>query len=229
MGNTTSLYVVAAITRFTPTHVGNTSLVKFQCCIQTVHPHTRGEYVRRYRRRAWHPVHPHTRGEYRSRCGPAGLGGGSPPHTWGIQAIQFRSYPVYRFTPTHVGNTPSRLRECGLVSVHPHTRGEYVKGNPGGVSPFGSPPHTWGIRCISVNDFIDYRFTPTHVGNTGVNLIGVRLYAVHPHTRGEYHTGFSSTISNSGSPPHTWGILQHLFFEGRLFRFTPTHVGNTNI
>ena len=53
------------------------------------------------------------------------------------------------------------------LSVHPHTRGEYARGN------------------LSVDDA--RRFTPTRVGNTGERIKMTRFRSVHPHTRGEYN------------------------------------------
>ncbi len=50
---------------------------------------------------------------------------------------------------------------------------------------------------------------------------------VHPHTRGEHHPGNAGKSHDSGSSPHTWGthVTTHLF--SLIFRFIPTHVGNT--
>ena len=134
-----------------------------------------------------------------------------------------------RFTPTHVGNTLSVLLIAFPLSVHPHTRGEYIGKIEGLVYPFGSPPHTWGILPSPPISWSARRFTPTHVGNTfqllpsssdshgspphtwGIPIKGhlddVNA-AVHPHTRGEYSHRSRKSAVLTGSPPHTWGILE---------------------
>ena len=132
--------------RFTPTHVGNTTLLLSLIGNRAVHPHTRGEYENR----VWD--------ELTKR--------GSPPHTWGIHFI-VASYPLSRrFTPTHVGNTTALLRIPLCTTVHPHTRGEYGSLSGCASWAYGSPPHTWGIRQSVKLTFLRLRFTPTHVGNT---------------------------------------------------------------
>ena len=99
------LYAPPAPPRFTPTHVGNTSLTHCSC--------------------VGRPVHPHTRGEYHGASGGESGDLGSPPHTWGIHGWQdIPGYPD-RFTPTHVGNTLTSPRTTQNTTVHPHTRGEY--------------------------------------------------------------------------------------------------------
>ncbi len=77
--------VLAVVSRFTPTHVGNTPQVEAPSLPE--------------------PVHPHTRGEYHSPIDLVRSGVGSPPHTWGIPLDIEPSAPAKRFTPTHVGNT----------------------------------------------------------------------------------------------------------------------------
>src|SRR5208283_1315704 len=92
-----------AMTRFTPTHVGNTLQVS------GVHPFL--------------PVHPHARGEYgRMRSLPQAQPG-SPPRTWGIRNHLRIHVGRHRFTPTHVGNTRMFLVELMGGKVHPHARG----------------------------------------------------------------------------------------------------------
>ena len=95
-------------------------------------------------------------------------------------------------------------------------------------SPCGSPPHPWGIPYLSASQAIDYRFTPTPVGNTIYLVLAVDRWSVHPHTRGEY-----ARLCQCPEPqtvhPHTRGeyVIACSAQNMRVDRFTPTPVGNT--
>ncbi len=72
--------------RFIPTHVGNTFSAWLQSKMGSVHPHARGEHVR--------------------RGNTALITAGSSPRTWGTRARSPGVRTFCRFIPTHVGNTP---------------------------------------------------------------------------------------------------------------------------
>jgi hypothetical protein len=89
-----------------------------------------------------------------------------------------------------------------MSPVHPHIHGEYV------------------VTITEVQAI--ERFTPTYMGNTLASLviwaaseIMALLWSivawvaasVHPHIHGEYELGLPLRAFNTGSPPHTWGIL----------------------
>ena len=148
MGNTRDAdYATKQVERFTPTRVGNTNI----------------------------------------SASMSGYQNGSPPHAWGILNPDDKDSLIRWFTPTRVGNTQPRgrqlLAQVGFTptrvrntapgrrthrpgSVHPHTRGEYLKGMSGVYERGGSPPHAWGIRFTRRCRKIVLRFTPTRVGNT---------------------------------------------------------------
>src|SRR2546425_1054845 len=84
--------------RVTPTHVGNTREEGQTATPRAVHPHARGEYGRRRPGFAWRT--------------------GSPPRTWGIRTLRLFKRLFPRFTPTHVGNTPSLPHCWSASSVH---------------------------------------------------------------------------------------------------------------
>ncbi len=94
------------LTRFIPTHVGNTYKSSCPALRGTVHPHTRGEHA------APHMGH--------------ALWVGSSPHTWGTHRPREMSSRICRFIPTHVGNTPPPRNVITNLSLHPHTRGEHT-------------------------------------------------------------------------------------------------------
>ena len=104
--------------------------------------------------------------------------------------------------------------------------------------------NTYGLGDI----VLVYRFTPTYMGNTTLTPLATTTVPVHPHIHGEYaynallaaevavhphihgEYGATSTISgsNTGSPPHTWGIQRVENTPKQLSRFTPTYMGNTS-
>ncbi len=132
--------------RFIPTQVGNT--------------------IRQARRKAANAVHPHTSGEYDKSYRQCTTSFGSSPHKWGIREVRRVDLSHYRFIPTQVGNTTTRLRNGRSRLVHPHTSGEYLRSELKITWSFGSSPHKWGIQRESVCKTVASRFIPTQVGNT---------------------------------------------------------------
>ena len=152
--------------RFTPTCVGNTSLL-FQLSDKfAVHPHVRGEY---------------NSPKLRRLCED-----GSPPRAWGIHRELSKRLFVLRFTPTCVGNTYYYEKRRERETVHPHVRGEYRNSSLAARITGGSPPRAWGIHQFVQLPQVAPRFTPTCVGNTIREYVLLFLMAVHPHVRGEY-------------------------------------------
>ena len=193
--------------RFIPTCVGN-----------TLPPLARG---------ATGAVHPHMRGEYRKIVdGIPGIRGSSP-HAWGIHSPAAASDCMPRFIPTCVGNTFPTTPQIFPISVHPHMRGEYQSTGSHAEDRGGSSPHAWGIHFFLSSSSYISRFIPTCVGNTPKVQFHFRIYAVHPHMRGEYRVYHPSCVDRPGSSPHAWGILPHGLHADPLFRFIPTCVGNT--
>ncbi len=133
-----------------------------------------------------------------------------------------------RFIPTHVGNTTQRRTRWIRPAVHPHTCGEH--GGAAGEMPEegGSSPHMWGTHALAVPASSGDRFIPTHVGNTYPHCEERGFAAVHPHTCGEHPGEAAKQLGHSGSSPHMWGTLVDLHVWSVMFRFIPTHVGNTS-
>ena len=193
--------------RFTPTRVGNTRSMAIPFRL--------------------HSVHPHACGEYASFIWSAVSATGSPPRVWGILHARLMVNVFPRFTPTRVGNTITCASSSEMRAVHPHACGEYDATGFTQMIWFGSPPRVWGIRS-GVADVIGlFRFTPTRVGNTIRLTMTCRGWPVHPHACGEYEQEFRAKFGMGGSPPRVWGIRCADCSSARLFRFTPTRVGNT--
>ncbi len=194
--------------RFTPTCVGNTCWPYSSPGRSSVHPHVRGEY---------HP-----------RSAPWTRRTGSPPRAWGIHPRRPSIHADRRFTPTCVGNTARRASASRRRSVHPHVRGEYRRISLREPIVAGSPPRAWGIHALPLDAVLDYRFTPTCVGNTLLRVLLTPCAPVHPHVRGEYGNSARGNISSHGSPPRAWGIPEFSVDALQPRRFTPTCVGNTS-
>ena len=142
----------------------------------------------------------------------------------------------------------TRRLACRWPPVHPHMRGDNVRGNaehPG----VGSPPHAWGQYWHRVKPAPArrQRFTPTCVGTMLLEASPqARRHAVHPHMRGDNGRTCAKRATALGSPPHAWGqcrqraiaacrISVHPHMRGDNeceysateagMRFTPTCVG----
>ena len=96
-------------------------------------------------------------------------------------------------------------------------------------SPSGSPPRTWGQLAMLERERQPERFTPTHVGTTGRSRSASCPTSVHPHARGDNRSSFAAPPRSSGSPPRTWGQRDLAHQHGAPVRFTPTHVGTTDV
>ena len=94
------------ITRFIPTHVGNTTYLNALKYFYTVHPHACGE----------HSVF---------GCMDSGFGGSSP-RMWGTLIFLLMAHCPPRFIPTHVGNTLVSGIRTFQNPVHPHACGEHT-------------------------------------------------------------------------------------------------------
>ncbi len=174
-----------------------------------VHPHACGEHLLHY------PYFQHTPG--------------SSPRMWGTRFPQKHENLYDRFIPTHVGNTWPQSRLPHRISVHPHACGEHSCLVPYLLVCFGSSPRMWGTQPTHQQALGLSRFIPTHVGNTGPTRPALAIQPVHPHACGEHshHWGGLGTIY--GSSPRMWGTRPISSPENILFRFIPTHVGNTII
>ena len=112
-------------------------------------------------------------------------------------------------------------------SVHPHACGEHFNYLFGYLFDLGSSPRMWGTRLGYPRLRNDYRFIPTHVGNTNVLRVMVYVRAVHPHACGEHQDIGCGDLICGGSSPRMWGTLKQFIRKVSLARFIPTHVGNT--
>ena len=133
---------------------------------------------------------------------------GSSPPTWGIPRRWKLGTAETRFIPTYVGHTFSLIGWGRFLPVHPHLRGAYGHGVDDASRHGGSSPPTWGIPFQFVGGNSIFRFIPTYVGHTGLE-IGVKLQIpVHPHLRGAYVGACGVCNCQAGSSPPTWGIHQ---------------------
>jgi len=116
--------LVAAVSRFIPTCVGNMG---------------RGD--------AWalsFAVHPHVCGEHMSALAVAELTTGSSPRVWGTLSMLRDMGYNGRFIPTCVGNILIWLSLRWCRSVHPHVCGEHSSAAFARNGLGGSSPRVWG-------------------------------------------------------------------------------------
>ena len=102
---------------------------------------------------------------------------GSSPLAWGIPLVKPPLGGHVRFIPTRVGYT-DRIRKLDRSStVHPHSRGVYVKSDGLIVTLSTVHPHSRGVYAIQKKVTAQQeRFIPTRVGyTTGMLFCGVSL------------------------------------------------------
>ena len=134
---------------------------------------------------------------------------------------------LFRFIPTHVGNTQKAEPRACWKSVHPHACGEHLIRLRGVKAADGSSPRMWGTPQQRPDRLAGLRFIPTHVGNTVVVMFIIINIAVHPHACGEHKGDPVEGTSSAGSSPRMWGTLVYAATSLDILRFIPTHVGNT--
>ena len=200
------IWGMRALTRgITPTHVGRGS---WPC-----------------RRRPASQDHPHARGERVEMTASAMATAGSPPRTWGEAHGRDPRIGGGGITPTHVGRGSNSWRVGGVVTDHPHARGERGMSSGSESTCPGSPPRTWGEGSLPREERRAGGITPTHVGRGSSGASIAASSSDHPHARGERQIVNACEIASPGSPPRTWGEVP----VGRLRRsrrgITPTHVG----
>ena len=146
---------------------------------------------------------------------------------WGTPLFRLKNFCIYRFIPTHVGNSPHRCRGLGLGPVHPHACGELCICHELKRQGCGSSPRMWGTQSDLRGRGGSGRFIPTHVGNS---LIASDLDAgdtVHPHACGELLGNGIRIVISLGSSPRMWGTPEGRVHPEPRGRFIPTHVGNS--
>ena len=116
------------LTRFIPTHVGNTS--------QSPCPDFKTS------------VHPHACGEHYSPSATPSIRAGSSPRMWGTHQDLCAIHAVARFIPTHVGNTHLADADFFNTAVHPHACGEHESENLSDQIKFRFIPTHVGNTCF---------------------------------------------------------------------------------
>ncbi len=133
------------------------------------------------------------------------MGYGSSPRMWGTLDTADSALDRLRFIPTHVGNTNLYVPTCSLSPVHPHACGEHHTIHVVFLRHPGSSPRMWGTPYAPGPTPLNYRFIPTHVGNTIRQKVITRIRSVHPHACGEHALPSFLTLRACGSSPRMWG------------------------
>ena len=97
---------------------------------------------------------------------PPGLFRFIPTHVGNTRFHIAQAVECYRFIPTHVGNTKTPEECLNQAAVHPHACGEHGGCSMGYHRAGGSSPRMWGTQLTNPEGGESGRFIPTHVGNT---------------------------------------------------------------
>ena len=155
------------VSRFIPTHVGNTLAEALATDSRAVHPHAGGEHTLHkpilFENRT---VHPHACGEHYVKHIRGFLCRGSSPRMWGTPPLESHATTPPWFIPTHVGNTLVQVFGEMGKPVHPHACGEHQDVVFVRYYPTGSSPRMWGTL--------------------GLFLAKAHVNSVHPHACGEH-------------------------------------------
>ena len=92
----------------------------------------------------------------------------------------------------------------------------------------GSSPRVWGTRSSTTNSFLNSRFIPTCVGNSGFGENAGHIGPVHPHVCGELYVICPCSHQLIGSSPRVWGTHPGSCRIISRWRFIPTCVGNSS-
>ncbi len=196
-----------AMRRFIPACAGNTSLLKTEADLVSVHPRVCGEH---------------------RQSGPIGASGcGSSPRVRGTPAQRQTRVHPYRFIPACAGNTCRPQQPCMRRSVHPRVCGEHFCSRRRKRFSVGSSPRVRGTLCSEIYTSRTPRFIPACAGNTIPGCFAHRDIAVHPRVCGEHRRDGGERVVVAGSSPRVRGT-RHFFCPLRIFpRFIPACAGNT--
>ena len=146
---------------------------------------------------------------------------GSSPRAWGTHGQQGIGIGPARFIPTGVGNTGLFPGCPPGWPVHPHGRGEHSTRPTVPGESTGSSPRAWGTLPAGPDVFLNGRFIPTGVGNTGSSGRWTRCWRVHPHGRGEHLSTLWLSSAAAGSSPRAWGTLSNFLNTNPLLTVHP--------
>ena len=153
-----------------------------------------------------------------------------------------------RFIPARAGNTKVPAMIEYICAVHPRSRGEHAGPISCGGSYTGSSPLARGTHRRHPCRHRCRRFIPARAGNTHFSMAAIKLFSVHPRSRGEHASlvGFvalvlgSSPLARGTHLDHQSPALQHRFIPARAgnttcwraattrrSRFIPARAGNT--
>ena len=151
-------------------------------------------------------VHPHARGDFVKLPQPMPALFGPSPRAWGFRSRRAPRNGSFRSIPTRVGIS-STASVCPMApTVHPHARGDFLKGGSDGGAHLGPSPRAWGflgdLRLVGAQG----RSIPTRVG-ISIPVMRLRVStSVHPHARGDFRPAHRRPGRPAGPSPRAWGF-----------------------
>ena len=153
-------------------------------------------------------------------CGSSPRGRGTP-----IKSIVNSVRP--RFIPARAGNTRARRRAARRTPVHPRAGGEHTQYATTLTAADGSSPRGRGTRRCPRRRHRRGRFIPARAGNTGIEVLGEVVWAVHPRAGGEHIDWRRLFRFGAGSSPRGRGTRESRPIGAHPHRFIPARAGNT--
>ena len=113
-----------------------------------------------------------------------------------------------RTIPTGVGKIVAYPRTAGIVTDHPHGRGENPSAGKLTLRRNGPSPRAWGKCKMCLQTPVITRTIPTGVGKMGFRARLHKYRPDHPHGRGENGIAAVAEMYGRGPSPRAWGKSQ---------------------
>ena len=153
---------------------------------------------------------------------------GSPPRMRGTAKKTVSIVDTVRITPAHAGNSNAPRLHTHHIRDHPRACGEQPPASIPLLFVPGSPPRMRGTVLSMTLEFLLWRITPAHAGNSLFYTSSIFCPGDHPRACGEQKLFYTSAVSIVGSPPRMRGTesMQLLLFAHP--GITPAHAGNSD-
>ena len=156
-----------------------------QCILSGSSPLTRGKFREGTKRRARRRLIPAHAGKMAAWAPSAPSRPGSSPLTRGKFLGRNPAGAGLGLIPAHAGKMRDARTARYRNWAHPRSRGENMRGRPGGQAVPGSSPLTRGKSCSRPAPFPTTGLIPAHAGKMGGRERANGVGRAHPRSRGE--------------------------------------------
>ena len=155
------------------------------------------------------------------------VGPGSPPRVRGKVSDVYGVQVADRITPACAGKSHGSENITHLHEDHPRVCGEKLPREPGGVTPWGSPPRVRGKATHRQPRECRLGITPACAGKSGSRVANRIHFWDHPRVCGEKTMYFVQAVSWMGSPPRVRGKADEKIKNAIAVRITPACAGKS--